>query len=236
VKRQLFGFTLSARTITRVTAAEVQHSPDSPGGRNLGSPRSLGIDDTSRIVFATQSGPIPLTKSYITGRDGFQNAAEQLNQFLKANSPVTRRIEVPTSRWILIPTLIIGLLTIGLIPGGWCRCVVDRTENVVRITWPTLLGLGREELALTDVESFGLVNRSESVRGRESEDRPQGVRELVFAINNFKRLQRRSFDNSIGIRLHNGEEISITRQSRQSFNSRTDDLIKQLERLRRGEL
>jgi len=240
VKRQLLGFTLSERPITGVTGAEVQNSSDTPSGRNHGSPSSRGLtvehNDTARIVFATQSGPIPLTTSYLAGREGFQNAAEELNQFLAGNRPVSRDIAVPTSKWIWISTLFFGLLAVSLIPGGWCRCVVDRTENVVRITWPTLLGLRQEEFALTDVESFGLVTRSTSVARRESEHQPQGIQEFVFAFKNFRRLQRSSFENSIGIRLHTGEEISITQQSRQSFNSRTEEVIQQLERLRRGEL
>ncbi len=240
VKRQLLGFTLSERSITGVTGAEVQLSSDTPSGRTHGSPNSRGLtvehNDTARIVFATRSGPIPLTTSYLAGREGFQNAAEELNQFLAGNRPFSRDIEVPTSKWILIPTLIIGLIAFSLIPGGWCRCVVDRTENVVRLTWPTLLGLRQEEFALTDVESFGLVTRSTSVTGRESEHQSHGLQEFVFAFKNFRRLQRSGFENSIGIRLHTGEEISITHQSRQSLNSRTKDVIQQLERLRRGEL
>lgn len=83
VRRQLFGFTLSERSITGVTGAEVQDSSDTSDGGKLGSASCRGFtvedNDTARIVFATQTGPIPQTTSYLEGREGFRNAAEELN-------------------------------------------------------------------------------------------------------------------------------------------------------------
>ena len=240
VKRRLLGFTLSERTIAGVTGAEVQGSSEERGGINHGVLRRRGTrlehNGTARIVFATQSGPVPLVETSTIGRDGFQDAVDELNRILESNRPVDRAVRVPTSGWIWLTTVVIGLIGVTLIPGGSCRCVVDRTENRVRFTWPTFLGMRHKEFALTDVESFRVVNRYAPVAVKESEEQPQRVQDLVDVFRNFRRLEQRSFTHSIGVRLHNGEEFSITRQSGAVSKPSAEDLIQLLERFRRGEL
>ncbi len=240
VKRRLLGFTLSERTIAGVTGAEVQSSSDPANGGDHGSARSRGtrlvLNDTARVVFATRSGPVPLVATYMIGREGFQDAVDELNLILESNRSAARSVKVPASGWVLMITAVIGLIAVNIIPGGSCRTVVDRTENMVRSTWRTFLGSRHEEFALTDVESFRVVNRFAPVTTRESDDRPQRVQDLVFAFKNFRRLEQRSFKDSIGVRLYNGEEFSVTRQSGAAAKPGTEDLIQLLERFRRGEL
>jgi hypothetical protein len=71
------------------------------------------------------------------------------------------------------------------------------------------------ELALTDVESFRVVHRIAPARTRESEDQPQRIGDFVYAFKNFSRLQQTSFEKSIGIRLHQGEEFPSPTERRE---------------------
>jgi len=240
VRRQLLGHTLSERTITGVTGATVENGSDSSSNRNHRSTGSRGStfesNTTARIVFITQSGPVPLVSAYASGRDGFQIAADELNQLVASNRAEGRVVKVPTSPWFWGLAAVLGLITVTIIPGGSCRCLIDRSENVVRITWPTLLGSRHAEFALTDVESFRVVHRIARATTRESEDQPQRMEDFVYAFKNFSRLQQASFEKSIGIRLHQGEEFSITRQNGAKAKPSTEELIGLLEKFRRGEL
>lgn len=240
VRRQLFGHTLSERTITGVTGATVENGSDSSGNRHHRPTGSRGStfesNPTARIVFITRSGRVPLVSSYAAGRDGFQLAADELNQILASPRAEGRVVKVPSSHWFWGLAAVLGLITITILPGGTCRCLIDRSENVVRISWPTFLGSRHAEFALTDVESFRVVHRIASVTSRQSEDQPQRLGDFVYAIKNFRRLQQASFEKSIGVRLHNGSEFSITRQSGAKAKPSTEELIHLLEKFRRGEL
>lgn len=240
VRRQLFGHTLSERTITGVTGATLENGSDSSGNNHHRSTGSRGatfeFNTTARIVFITQTGPVPLFSAYAAGRDGFQIAADELNHILAGDRAEGRVVKVPPSNWFWGLAAVLGLMTVTIIPGGSCRCLIDRSENVVRISRPTLLGSRHAEFALTDVESFRVVHRIASVTTRESEDRPQRIEDFVYAFKNFRRLQEASFEKSIGIQLHNGDEFSITRQRGARAKPSAEDLIGLLEKFRRGKL
>jgi len=212
VKAQVFGITLSEWTIADVTAAQVQTSANNPRHQSISQGHvSVEHNDTSRLIFVTAHGTVPLTRSYLAGLARHEQAADKLNQFIKDPAAASTRIRVPASLLIWGAAAFLGFLSVGTGTGGWCRCLIDRPNNLVRITWPTLAGYRTKEYRLSDVDCFQIVAH-------------ESTRVLGFPGN--------AFERSLGMRLLNGDEISLTRQEGSGRAETAAVLIAKMEELR----
>lgn len=210
----LFGMTLSSRMIRGVTSAAIErprqiplHSRDRGGGGMI-----LTFDDTSRVVFATSNGPVPLTKSYSAGLGLHQRVVEEVNGFLQAESPGSTRIPVPNSGWIWAVAGFLAFCAVGLLVGAGCDCLIDRERDLVRMTWPGIPRRGQADYRLSEVERFQVAQLEIGPGGRGRSNAAQF---------------------SLGMRLRGGDEISLTRQSSSRLSPALETMAARLERFRR---
>ena len=212
VERQLLGVTLSARMIHGVLGAEVEQNPGR-AGRGEWSMRGGTVthDDTSRVVFATLAGPVPLIRGYIAGLAIQEHAAAELNAFFRDSGLSRAVVLVPTTAWVWVAAGFLGFAAVGLMVGAGCDCVVDLERREVRLAWARV---PRRWVSypLDEVERFGVMEVFPSARG-------------------LQRSEGKEF--TLGMRLRGGEEVSLTRQSSSWASERLTEIAGVLERFRR---
>lgn len=214
VRERLFGLTLSQRTLRGVASASLERPRSGAGrGSESGGGLTLTIDDTARIELDTASGRVPLTRGYTVGSEIQGRVVEQINGFLGAVGP--ERIELPirNSLWIWGVGLFLGFAALGATVGSWCECTVDREEDVVRLRWAGVPRARVAEYRLSEVERF-----------------------LVFETGmGFGRYERgRKEFRTLGMRLRDGSEVSLTRQLTSGTSAAMAELAVRLERFRGG--